>query len=69
MAKAFERIFIIFLEQKSEPAVVGNAFMKDLASPGISLTKYFGLTHPSQPNYIADARLLDIGSAWAYKAN
>jgi len=69
MAKAFERIFIIFLEDKSEQAVVGNAFMKDLASRGVRLTKYFGVTHPSQPNYIAATRLLDIGSARAYKAN
>ena len=34
MAKAFERIFIIFLENKTEQAVLDNAFMKDLAASG-----------------------------------
>lgn len=53
MAKVFERIFIIFLENKSEQAVLDNAFMKDLAALGVKLSKYFGVTHPSQPNYIA----------------
>jgi len=53
MAKAFKRIFIIFLENKSEQAVLDNAFMKSLASRGVRLRKYFGVTHPSQPNYIA----------------
>ena len=53
MAKAFERIFIIFLENKSEQAVLDNAFMKDLAAQGVRLSKYFGVAHPSQPNYIA----------------
>ncbi|MBV9924089.1 MAG: hypothetical protein JOZ96_03545 [Acidobacteria bacterium] len=51
--KAFERIFIIFLENKSEQAVLDNAFMKKLAARGVRLSKYFGVTHPSQPNYIA----------------
>jgi len=40
MAKAFERIFIIFLENKSEQAVLDNAFMKDLAAQGVRLSKY-----------------------------
>ena len=53
MTRAFERIFIIFLENKSEHAVLDNAFMKDLAARGVRLSKYFGVTHPSQPNYIA----------------
>ncbi len=53
MAKAFERIFIIFLENKSEQAVLDNAFMKNLAAQGVRLSKYFGVAHPSQPNYIA----------------
>ena len=53
MARAFERIFIIILENKSEQAVLDNAFMKDLAAQGVRLSKYFGVAHPSQPNYIA----------------
>ncbi len=53
MVKVFERIFIIILENKSEQAVFDNAFMKGLAAQGVRLSKYFGVTHPSQPNYIA----------------
>jgi hypothetical protein len=30
-----------------------NSDITDLAKQGILLTEYFGLTHPSQPNYIA----------------
>ena len=33
--------------------VSANSDMADLAEQGILLTEYFGLTHPSQPNYIA----------------
>lgn len=53
MKKAFERIFIIIFENKSEQAVRDNAFMKGLHAQGVRLTKYFGVAHPSQPNYIA----------------
>jgi len=53
MVKAFDRIFIVMLENKSEQAVLDNAFMKNLAAQGVRLNKYFGVTHPSQPNYIA----------------
>lgn len=30
-----------------------NSHMKDLTKEGILLTQYYGLTHPSQPNYLA----------------
>lgn len=30
-----------------------NSDIVDIATQGILLTEYFGLTHPSQPNYIA----------------
>lgn len=30
-----------------------NGEMANLAKEGILLTQYFGLTHPSQPNYLA----------------
>jgi hypothetical protein len=53
VTKAFERIFILIFENKSEQAVLDNAFMKGLAAQGVRLSKYFGVTHPSQPNYIA----------------
>jgi acid phosphatase len=53
MTKIFDRIFIIMLENKSEQAVMDNAYMKSLAAQGVRLSKYFGVSHPSQPNYIA----------------
>ena len=53
MKQAFERVFIIIFENKSEQAVLDNAFMKGLAAKGVRLSNYFGVTHPSQPNYIA----------------
>src|SRR5438105_13954411 len=51
--KAFERIFIIILENQLQSAALDNGFMKSLASEGVRLSNYFGITHPSQPNYIA----------------
>lgn len=53
MNKAFDRIFIVIFENKSEQAVLDNVFMKQLASQGVRLSKYFGVAHPSQPNYLA----------------
>jgi len=51
--KAFDRIFIVILENELQSAVLENAFMKSLASEGVRLSNYSGITHPSQPNYIA----------------
>src|SRR5438270_13220582 len=53
--KAFERIFIIILENQLQSAALDNAFMKSLASEGVRLSNYCGITHPSQPNYIPAA--------------
>ena len=51
--KAFDRIFIVIFENELQSAVLENAFMKSLASEGVRLSNYSGITHPSQPNYIA----------------
>src|SRR5262245_56919297 len=53
MPKVFDRIFIIMLENQLVDAVLGNAFMKELANQGTFFSNYFGVKHPSQPNYIA----------------
>ena len=50
---AFERIFIIMFENEAQSAVMQNPYMRDLAANGVRLSNYFGVTHPSQPNYIA----------------
>jgi hypothetical protein len=49
----FEHIFVMMLENQLVDAVLGNAFLKQLASRGTFLSNSFGVTHPSQPNYIA----------------
>ncbi|KAF9930605.1 hypothetical protein FBU30_000308 [Linnemannia zychae] len=51
--KAFDHIFIIFLENTNFALAASDPYLSTLASQGIALTNYHGLTHPSQPNYIA----------------
>jgi len=51
--KVFDRIFIIVFENQIETSVIENDYMKKLADRGVLLSNYFGVTHPSQPNYIA----------------
>lgn len=51
--RAFQRIFIIILENKSRESVLSNPYFKGLAERGVQLTNYRGVSHPSQPNYIA----------------
>jgi hypothetical protein len=33
--------------------VVADGDMKEIAKQGVLLTEFYGLTHPSQPNYVA----------------
>jgi len=51
--KAFDRIFIIIFENEHRTTVMANDYMKGLAARGINLSNYFGVAHPSQPNYVA----------------
>src|SRR6266404_5756682 len=53
MERAFDRIFIIMLENELESTVRQNPFMLELESQGVRLSDYHGVAHPSQPNYIA----------------
>ena len=60
---SLDRVFIIMLENHSQAGVIG-----DPAAPGITAlanryaeaTQYYGVTHPSEPNYIAATS----GSNW-----
>jgi acid phosphatase len=45
--------FLLKLTPEDYSKVSVNSDITDLAKQGILLTEYFGLTHPSQPNYIA----------------
>ncbi len=52
----FSHIFIILLENKESSAVVGNSaapYLNGLAAQYARATNYFGVTHPSLPNYLA----------------
>ncbi|KAI9777614.1 MAG: hypothetical protein M1839_008668 [Geoglossum umbratile] len=51
--KVFDRFITIWLENQDFDDVSKNADIRSIAKSGILLTSFYGLTHPSQPNYIA----------------
>src|SRR5574337_1052868 len=51
-----QRIFVIMLENHSRSTVIGDAnapYITHLARTYGEATNYYGVTHPSQPNYVA----------------
>ena len=61
-----KHIFVIILENKSKQAVFYNSYFNNLAKQGVQLTHYYGVSHPSEPNYLAmiagDTFVTDDGS-------
>jgi hypothetical protein len=53
MAIGFERIIIVPLENATRDDVVQNPYMNSLRRKGVFLKSSYGVTHSSQPNYIA----------------
>jgi phosphatidylinositol-3-phosphatase len=54
--KNFQHVFVIMMENTGYNALIGNAnapWINAAASKYGLATNYFGVTHPSQPNYIA----------------
>jgi phospholipase C len=54
--KNFQHVFIIMMENTSYGSLIGNPnapWINMAAKTYGSATNYFGVTHPSQPNYIA----------------
>ncbi|KAM7193362.1 Phosphoesterase family domain containing protein [Naviculisporaceae sp. PSN 640] len=51
--KAFDRFITIWLENQDYAKTLVDEAMVDMAKQGIQLERFYGLTHPSQPNYIA----------------
>ncbi|KAJ5675184.1 uncharacterized protein N7477_005118 [Penicillium maclennaniae] len=49
----FDRFVQIWLENENYSAAIKDTNLAYLASLGITLTNYFAITHPSQPNYVA----------------
>jgi hypothetical protein len=51
--KAFDRFVTIWLENTDYQKAAGDPNLAWLASQGITLSNYFAVTHPSEPNYVA----------------
>lgn len=51
--KAFDRLAIIWLENTNYNDALNDPNLAALAQEGIVLSNYYGVTHPSEPNYIA----------------
>ncbi|KAJ2894003.1 phosphoesterase [Zalerion maritima] len=50
---SFDRIITIWLESQDYVKVANDPDFVELKKQGVSLTNFYALTHPSQPNYIA----------------
>jgi hypothetical protein len=51
-----DHIVVVILENKPRSSVMGSArapYLNKLAANGASMTRSYGVTHPSQPNYLA----------------
>ncbi len=53
MGKAFERVVTVFLENTMRSSALANPYLNELRKKGVFMTNAQGVTHPSQPNYIA----------------
>jgi len=51
--KAFDRFVTIWLENTDFSMAMQDPNLAAIAQKGITLTNYFGVTHPSEPNYVA----------------
>jgi acid phosphatase len=51
--KAFDRFVVIWLENTDYDKAAGDPNLAWLAKKGITLSSYYAVTHPSQPNYCA----------------
>ena len=53
---AYDHVVIVFEENHTFHQIIGNTteapFMNTLAAGGVSFTDFYGITHPSQPNYV-----------------
>ncbi|KAG0289846.1 hypothetical protein BGZ96_006682 [Linnemannia gamsii] len=51
--KAFDHIFIVFLENTDYDLANSDPTLRSLFKSGVVLNNFHGVTHPSQPNYLA----------------
>lgn len=52
MAKVFQRVVTIMLENTMRASALSNPYLSNLRKKGVFLTNAQGVTHPSQPNYM-----------------
>ena len=50
--KSFDRFITIWMENTDYSKAAGDPNLAWLASMGIQLSQYYGVTHPSEPNYV-----------------
>jgi len=63
-----DHIVVVILENKHRSSVIGSrqaTYLNKLAAKGANLTRSYGVTHPSQPNYLA----LFSGSTHGVRSN
>ncbi|KAF9243720.1 phosphoesterase family-domain-containing protein [Melanogaster broomeanus] len=53
--KVFDRFIQIWLENTNYAEAAANPVFQNLSAQGITLSSYYALTHPSEPNYMAAA--------------
>ena len=53
--QVFDRFIQIWLENTDYADAAAQSVFKTLSAEGITLSAYYGLTHPSEPNYVAAA--------------
>ncbi|KAF9413976.1 hypothetical protein BGZ76_004946 [Entomortierella beljakovae] len=51
--KAFDHVFIIFLENTDYAKAASDSILETYLPQGILLDNYYSVTHPSEPNYVA----------------
>ncbi|KAK5130398.1 hypothetical protein LTR08_002145 [Meristemomyces frigidus] len=49
--RSFDRFITIWMENTDYDKAAGDPNLSWLASQGVTLSEYYGVTHPSQPNY------------------
>jgi phospholipase C len=64
-APHFTKVFVVVLENEDAQSAARQPFLARLAKAGALLADYSGVSHPSQPNYLA----ITSGSTWGIRNN
>ncbi len=49
----YDHVVIVIEENHSAEQVIGSPYLSSLAARGTAFSEMYGVTHPSQPNYLA----------------